>query len=61
MKHNADDSIKRYKAGLVAKEYTQTYEVDYQETFAPMVKMNSVKILLSLTANKNWTVHQFKK
>lgn len=38
-------------AKLVAKEYTQTYSIDYQETFAPVAKINSVKVLMSLDAN----------
>lgn len=47
----SDGLIERYKANLVAKGYTQTYEIDYLETFAPIAKMNSVRILVSLTAN----------
>ena len=43
----------------VAKGFTQTYSVDYKETFALVAKMNSVRILLSLAANLNWPLHQF--
>ena len=39
---------------LVAKGYTQTYGVDYLETFTPITKMNTVIILLSLATNYNW-------
>ena len=43
----------------MAKGCTQTYGVDYQETFAPVAKMNSIRVLLSLAANLDWSLHQF--
>ena len=59
LKHKADGSIDSYKAGLIAKGYTQTYGVDYLETFAPVTKLNAARVLLSLAANHNWPLLQF--
>ncbi|CAL8109306.1 unnamed protein product [Prunus armeniaca] len=59
IKHNDDGSIERYTARLVAKRYTHTYGVDYEETFAPVAKLNIVRVLLSLAANLDWPLHQF--
>ncbi|KAM1324479.1 hypothetical protein PS2_045241 [Malus domestica] len=59
IKHKSDGSIDRYKARLVAKGYTQTFGVDYQETFAPVAKMNTIQVLLSLAANFDWPLKQF--
>ena len=59
MKPKADGSINRYKARLVTKGYTQKYRVDYQETFTPVAKPNTISILISIAVNRDWPQLQF--
>jgi Reverse transcriptase (RNA-dependent DNA polymerase) len=44
IKYNSNGTVDRYKARLVAKRFTHTYGIDYQETFAPVAKMSTVRI-----------------
>ena len=41
IKHKSNGTVERYKVHLVAKSFTQTYRIDYQETFAPIAKLNT--------------------
>lgn len=47
LKYKSDGTMERHKARLAAKEYTQTFRIDYSETFAPVATMIIVWILLS--------------
>ncbi|GAA0145524.1 transmembrane signal receptor [Lithospermum erythrorhizon] len=58
IKYQADGTKERYKAHLVVKGFTQTYGIDYTETFAPAAKLNIVRVLLSLAANLDWSLYQ---
>lgn len=51
-------SISKYKTHLVAKEFHQTVGIDYSETYSPVVKSSTVKIILSLAVIQGWNVRQ---
>lgn len=57
-KFKPDGSILKHKARLVAKGYQQEEEIAYSETFSPMVKLTTVRTVLTLTAMFNWEVRQ---
>ena len=58
LKYRPDESVDRYKARLMTKGYTQTYDIDYFETFSPVVRMNCIRILFSITVNLSWSLFQ---
>ena len=58
VKQTPKGEVDIYKARLAAKGYSQTYGIDYDETFAPVIKMNMVRTLVSCAANKGWPLHQ---
>lgn len=58
IKRKADASIKKYKARLVAKGFKQKYGIDYTETFSPVVKYVTLRMVVAITKFFNWPLDQ---
>eukprot|EP00253_Pinus_taeda_P023024 PITA_23024 len=57
-KYGPDGKVDKHKARLVAKGFSQVEGIDNTETFSPVAKMNSIRLVLSLAASLKWEVHQ---
>jgi hypothetical protein len=58
IKHGVDGEVECYKVILVAKGFTQTFGVDYNETFAPVAKFVSIHYILALVTIEDMKIHQ---
>jgi flavodoxin len=56
-KLNKDGTVNKYKARLVAKGYLQVRGRDFNETFAPVAKFKSIRLLLAIAAQRSWKVY----
>jgi hypothetical protein len=57
VKIEEDDQVAKLKARLVAKGYVQKEGIDFSEVFAPMVRLESVRLLLAIVAHHSWEAH----
>ena len=57
MKTKSDGSFECYKARVVGDGKSQREGIDCDETFSPMVKLASIRIVLSIALSKSWTIH----
>ena len=57
-KKNAKGEVERYKAQLMTKGYSQKVGTDYDEVFALLARLETVRLIISLVAQNNWRIHQ---
>lgn len=57
IKRNADGTISKYKARLVAKGYVQQHGVDYDEVFAPVARIETIRLIIAIAGSYGWEVH----
>jgi hypothetical protein len=58
IKRHTDGRVDRYKARLVARGFTQQVGNDYLETFSPVVKVTSVRLVITIAVTYGWKIYQ---
>ena len=54
VKVKSNGSVERFKARLVARGFTQTHGVDYNETFAPVTRLDTLRLLTAMAVQRDW-------
>ena len=57
-KFYSDGSLARHKARWVVRGFSQQHDIDYDETFSPVVKPATIRVVLSIAASYSWLIHQ---
>jgi len=58
IKRGPDGQVQKYKARIVAQGFTQVEGLDYDQTFAPVVKLSTFRAILAIAVQQNLTIHQ---
>ncbi|GKV48486.1 hypothetical protein SLEP1_g55297 [Rubroshorea leprosula] len=58
LKRGKDGRVERYKARLVAKGFRQQPRTDYTQTFSLVIKLTTIRAILSIVVSKGWKIHQ---
>jgi hypothetical protein len=57
IKHTANGSIEKYKARFIARGFSQKEGVDYEETFAPIARYTSIRVVIYIASVMGWKIH----
>jgi hypothetical protein len=58
IKHAVDGSVDKFKARFMTKVFSQKEGTDFNETFAPVARYSSIKVVISIAAELGWQIHQ---
>jgi hypothetical protein len=58
IKHAVDGSVEKFKARFIARCFTQKEGIDYDETFSPVARYTSIRVIITLASVLGWKLHQ---